>query len=411
MPRSTGGHARLIPVLAALASACVLGAGTARAEDSDFQQALNATRPILDLRLRLETVDQTGIPEKANAVTLRGRIGFETGSLWGTSLLAEGRLLSPLDSDYNSTVNGKTQYPVVADPETYGLNRLQLTNTSIPGTTLILGRQRLNLDDQRFIGSVGWRQNEQTVEALRVTNTSIPKLTLDFTFLNHVNRVYGPDSPVGRYKGNSYLGNAAYKTPWGKLSGFGYLLKFDEAPTDSSQTFGLRFAGERRLGAIAFSYAASYAYQEEYGNNPLNYDDDYGALEVGATLLGFNLAVGADVLAGNGIKGFTTPLATLHIFEGTADKFLTTPPNGVEDRYGTLGYTIKSLGVFDSVAARVTYHKFDSQRFSIGYGSEVDAQLLFKIRRYTAIVKYADYNADAFATDTTKFWVQLEYVR
>jgi hypothetical protein len=407
----TSGHARLIPVLAALASACVMTAGPARAEGSDLSRALDATKPIVDLRLRLETVEQAGIAPEARALTLRGRIGFETGSLWKTTLLAEGRLLAPLDSDYNSTVNGKTQFPVVADPEVYGLNRLQLTNTALPGTTIVLGRQRLNLDDQRFIGSVGWRQNEQTIEGLRVTNKSIPKLTLDFTFLDRVNRVFGPDSAVGRYRGNSYLGNGAYQTRWGKLSGFAYLVRFDEAPTDSSQTFGLRFAGERRFGGIALTYAASYAYQEEYGNNPLNYDDDYGALEAGVTLLGLNVAAGVDLLAGNGVKGFTTPLATLHAFDGWADKFLTTPANGLEDRYGTLGYTMKSLWVFDSVSAKLTYHKFGSQRLSIDYGTEVDAQLIFKIRRYAAMVKYADYNADSFATDTRKFWVQLEYVR
>ena len=70
----------------------------------------------------------------------------------------------PLKSDYNSTTNGKTTYPAVADPETYEINRLQLTNTRIPMTTVTLGRQRIVLDDQRFVGNVGWRQNEQTFD-------------------------------------------------------------------------------------------------------------------------------------------------------------------------------------------------------------------------------------------------------
>ena len=70
-------------------------------------------------------------------------------------------------------------YPVVADPESYEINRLQLTNTSIIDTTITLGRQRIVLDDHRFVGNVGWRQNEQTFDALRVVNKHIPNLTID----------------------------------------------------------------------------------------------------------------------------------------------------------------------------------------------------------------------------------------
>jgi hypothetical protein len=81
--------------------------------------AARETRPIIDLRLRSETVDQTGLNEDAHAMTLRARLGFETGKAWNTTLLAEGDLLWPFDSSYNSTVNGKAAYPVVADAETY----------------------------------------------------------------------------------------------------------------------------------------------------------------------------------------------------------------------------------------------------------------------------------------------------
>ncbi len=77
------------------------------------------------------------------------------------------------------------------------MNRLQLTNTSLPDTTLTLGRQRINLDDQRFVGNVGWRQNEQTYDGFRVVNKSIPNLTVDVTYFDQVNRVFGKESPVG----------------------------------------------------------------------------------------------------------------------------------------------------------------------------------------------------------------------
>jgi hypothetical protein len=79
--------------------------------------AARESKPIIDLRLRSEGVDQEGMAEDAEAVTLRARLGLETGKAWNTAFLAEGDLLWPLESRYNSTVNGKTGYPVVADAE------------------------------------------------------------------------------------------------------------------------------------------------------------------------------------------------------------------------------------------------------------------------------------------------------
>ena len=41
-------------------------------------------------------------------------------------------------------------------------------------------------------------------------------------------------------------------------------------------------------------------------------------------------------LEGNGARGFSTPLATLHAFQGWADVFLNTPADGVDDASLTL---------------------------------------------------------------------------
>ncbi len=165
-------------------------------------------------------------------------------------------------------------YPVVADPESYAFNRFTLTNTSIPGTTLTLGRQRILLDDQRFVGNVGWRQNEQTFDAFRVVNKSVKNLVLDATYLNRVNRVFGEDSPQGTYEGDTVLLNASYQTRIGKITGFGYLLEFDPiagvpaAANDSTSTYGLRFAGEAPAGKVKIGYLASWASQSDCRREP-----------------------------------------------------------------------------------------------------------------------------------------------
>jgi hypothetical protein len=383
--------------------------------------ALGETKLILDTRLRAETVDQDPIVEEAEAITLRTRLGFETGKAWETALLVEGDFIWPLKSDYNSTINGNTAYPVVPDPESYELNRLQLTNTRLPQTTITLGRQRIALDDHRFVGNVGWRQNEQTFDALRVVNKTVPNLTVDATYFDQVNRVFSKDSPQGRYQGDSFLGNVAYQFSFGKLTAFGYWLEFDPitgapaavsntAVRDSSVTAGLRFAGDRPLSKIKLGYIASYASQKEYGDNPLRFDNHYKLLELTATYRQYFVGAGIEVLEGDGVKGFTTPLATLHRFQGWADKFLVTPANGIDDRYVNAGFTLKGVGMLDTLAALASYHIYEAERVSLDYGAEINVQLQAKWRRFTGLVKYADYDADRLLTDTSKFWVELNYV-
>jgi hypothetical protein len=378
--------------------------------------ALSQTKLLFDTRMRYEGVDQDPMTEEAEAVTLRSRIGFETGKIASTSLLAEADLIWPLATDYNSTTNGKTQYPIVADPESYEINRLQLANTSLSATTITVGRQRIVLDDQRFVGNVGWRQNEQTYDSLRVVNKSIKNVTVDLSYVTQVNRVFGKESLQGRYEGDSILANLSYQFPIGKLTGFGYLLEFDPiaavpaAVRDSSETYGMRFAGEKPVGKVKLAYAASYATQSERADNPLTFDLDYYLGEVTATLDRYSIGAGVEVLEGDGTKGFTTPLATLHKFQGWTDKFLTTPPNGIEDQYVNAGLMFKNLAMIEALSLVASYHTYEAESVSVDYGDELNLQLQAKVGKFSTVLKYGDYQADGFLTDTKKYWVQFEYV-
>ena len=395
--------------------------GQARAEETNsFQGALSGTKYILDARLRTEDVSQDGIANDANATTLRARLGFETGKLWNTALLVEGEAVVPIENDYrpDPLVAKMVTYPVVADPESYAINRLQLVNTSIPGTTLTLGRQRILLDDQRFVGNVGWRQNEQTYDAFRIVNKSIKNLVLDATYLNQVNRIYGEDSPQGRYDGDSVLLNAGYQTKVGKVTAYGYLLQFDAiagvpaAVRDSSSTYGLRFAGDHPAGKFKLAYVASWATQTDYGDNPLSFDLDYVTAEFTASYQQFGLGAGIEVLEGNGVKGFTTPLATLHKFQGWADKFLATPPNGIEDRYMTATTNLKAVGGVDTLGLVLGYHDYRAEHISADYGSEWNASIAAKMKKVNFMLKYADYQQGVLASarDTQKYWMQVEFI-
>ena len=393
-----------------LTAACT--AAPAWAADFDF-------KPIADLRLRYETVDQDGFAREAEAGTLRARLGAEV-SLGPWRLLGEGEATGAAVERYDSGLNGKTAYPIVADPENIELNRLQLQYRGLPKAVVTLGRQRINLEDQRFVGSVGWRQNEQTFDAVRVEYGDAKSLKADLTYSWSVRTIWGIDGRGARQQaigGDNVLALVSHPTPLGTLSGFAFLIDQDEAAVQgfrlSSQTYGLRLAGARALSRSAkLTYALSYATQSDHHRNPNDYRADYWLAEIGAELDSAKLGVGFEQLGadeGLPLTSFQTPLATLHKFQGWADKFLITPPNGIQDFYATAGYGWKKAAGLDAINASIVYHRFDSDRLDLHYGNEWNALISAKKGRWSATAKLAAYDADEFATDTRKLWLQLEW--
>lgn len=395
-------------------------------------------KPIIDARLRYETVDQNGpapvtSAKDADAVTLRLRMGGEV-SRGPFAVLAEAEGTLALDEDYNSGVNGKTAFPLVADPQNVELNRLQIQYRTKP-LVVTIGRQRINLDDQRFVGAAGWRQNEQTFDAARFEYMGVKNLKVDLTYAISTRTIWGIDggkfgatNRPTRMDGDNVFANVSYKFKPGTLTAFAYIVDEDEPVVvlqrNSSQTYGARFAGGMPLSKnVKIGYMASYARQSDHGKSPLRYQADYVAAEGSIEAYGVKLTGGYELLgsdaATTGIAGgfaFQTPFATLHKFNGWADKFLTTPATGIQDYYAGIGYAWPKVGKMGPMAAGFTFHRFDSDRNAIHYGDEYDVQVSLKLnKKLTALVKYADYERRGIASftgdaDTKKFWVQLDYM-
>jgi hypothetical protein len=378
-------------------------------------------KPLVDARLRYEHVDQEPLNRDADAVTLRIRSGMEAKA-GDFALLAESEALLAISEHYNSGLNGKTGFPLVPDAQNIELNRLQLQYRGLPKTIVTVGRQRINLDDQRFVGSVAWRENEQTFDAARIEWSGVNNLKADVTYAWSDRTIWGIDGGnrygPARYQsigGDNVFANLSLTTRYGVLTSFAYLVDQDRALAlrNSSQTYGARFAGGRAIGPKSkLTYLASYARQSDHGRNPNHYAASYYTAELGLELAAFKVGGGYEVLGaddGVALTSFQTPLATLHKFNGWADKFLVTPPDGLRDAYASAGYGWKKVGPFASIDLIAAYHRFDSDRAAQHYGDEIDLQASVRRGRYTALAKYASYDADRFATDTKKFWLSLEW--
>lgn len=376
--------------------------------------------PIIDLRLRYEGVDTPALG--ADAVTLRVRAGAELRHASGLAVLTETESTLALDKRYNAfpfpiaDSQRRPGHAVVADPENVELNRLQLQYRT-KALSVTLGRQRINLDDQRFVGSAFWRQNEQTFDAVR-TEARLGPLSLDGTYAISQRTGLGVEAgPRTAYDGRFVFLGAGGKLGPVQLKAFGYLLDYDPAAqvgalavsNADTQTYGLRAVTSLPVHrGVKLNLAASYARQSAWKDNPASYAATYAAAEAGLAGSRLGVNAGYERLGADRGHAFQTPMATLHKFNGWADLFLTTPASGLQDFYAGANYRLTGIKALPGLNAGVTFHRFESDVGSQHYGDEWDASAGFRLGRANLLAKYANYRADRFGGGTRKLWLQLE---
>jgi hypothetical protein len=405
------GAVALVAALAAgTAQAAPVGATAPPGAEPSLLQAIAAGSILIDLRPRYEGVDQAGIAKRADAYTLRTQLGWRTAP-WHdlTAELGFENVAVLGGQHYNSTINGKTQYPVIGDPPTTELHVAQIGWTPDPNISAVVGRQRINLDDQRFIGTANWRQDEQSFDAARL-DARLGRFSLTYVYLERINRVY---AQALNWNSDSHALNAYYTLGQPlRLEGFYYAFDFRQAPANSSLTYGGRLSGQLQLPPLRLSYAATYGRQEPYGNNPAQFGLNYWHGELTGGWSMFSVKADYEVLGGDGAHGFSTPLATLHIFQGWADVFLTTPAKGIRD--ANLSLDIRPPFALQHLANPeffVRYNDFEADTDGSSLGHEWDVMATAQIAPHlTGLVKFADYRGPVLGpASRTKVWVGCEF--
>jgi len=358
----------------------------------------------IDLNYRYENVNQdAGAQKTANANTIRTRFGLLSPIFHGLQGFVEYEGTHALQTDYNNGRNNKPEYSVVADPGYNELNQLWLSYAGIPDTLIKGGRQRIKLDDDRFIGNVGWRQLETTFDSVLITNQSLANLTINAGYIGNVQTFFSTTENI-----DAPFVNVNYKFGgYGNLIGYGYWLDYTELENyeKSSQTYGVRLNGSPEINDLLTAhYTAEWGYQSDYGHGRVGYDADRINVMGGFTAHMITLQGAMEQLSGQGAnKTFDTPLGTNHAFQGWADLFLITPPNGIRDVFGTMMVTLDQ----GSVVLTGVYHDFSDDTGQSQYGKEWDFMAVKKFgKHYALLAKYANYNADTFGTDTQKIWLQ-----
>ncbi|MDD5211799.1 MAG: alginate export family protein [Sulfuricurvum sp.] len=375
-----------------------------------------------EVRARYENVDlEDSGKMEANAYTVRATLGLEAKLLGvdGLSMKVDGTTVQTIGGTrYNDLSPTKdTRYEVVADPEQTRFTQAYL-QYKYGATTAKAGRQIVNLDNQRFIGSVDWRQMMQSMDAVTVTNTSVAGLTLTGAYVYGYATVF--DEPT--WDSKSVILNGSYKVnDMVKVTAYDYMISSEKA-SYGSDTVGLALTGDVPVAGAKINYRAEYAKQGDasfktIGTAKAQNDAYYYNLDALANVSGVLLGAGYEVLSGStgtdGKTAFSTPLATLHKFNGWADKFLTTPTGGLVDASATLGYTAAGLG-----KAMVVYHDFTTDK-SMGGNSDLGTELdmlytnaIPGVKGLNGLAKAAFYDGGDVAGNNknlNKVWVELDY--
>lgn len=364
---------------------------------NDIATALKDGDTDLSFRYRVEHVDEDGKDKDALASTLKTRLTYTSGTVSNTQLVLE------FDDVH---VVGEQRYldgedrPAIADPEGTELNQAALKYSGLKDTTVILGKQRIVLGNQRYVGGVAWRQHEQTYNAVTLVNQSLPDSKLTYSYIDQVNSFIHTADDANHDSHLVYFENESLNKH--KITGYGFLLDDKDNHGASSQTLGARLEG----GVAGLGYTLEYAQQSDYSRPSGNdLDADYELLEISYIIDKFKVLAGMEVLGSDdGNAAFQTPLATKHKFNGWADKFLVTPNDGLEDTY------VGAVANLAGTSIKLFYHEFEANEGNNEYGEEVDIAVGRKFGSVDALLKFADYQADsddAARNDTQKIWLQL----
>lgn len=401
-------------LLATIALSLGMLSASSKAAEGSVAEALTSGKVYGDIRLRYESVDQDNPLDDATALTVRTRLGYSTGSYEGFSALVEfedSRIVAGVDDFSVPPIGFNLGSSIIADPETTEIDQgyIQYKNSLV---TARVGAQVIALDNQRFIGHVGWRQDRVTFDAVSATFTPTDKLKITAAHLFERNRLFGE---VLDQESKDNIVNITYPTKIGKLNAYAYLLEDDFGTNISRDTYGLRLAGARSLQGTKVNYVVEYADQSLEDDAGLDFSMDYIHFELSAAVQKVRIKVGMESLGSDaGGQGFFTPLGTVHKFNGFSDQFvLYTPAVGLVDVY--VGASRKvGPGMLS-----VVYHDFSADEGTASVddlGNEINVTYGMKFgKRYNAGIKYAKYEAEdnfrpagappVVSVDTEKVWI------
>jgi len=364
-------------------------------------------------QIRYQNTQIESLDSDVNRLSAAIRLAVEVTLSPRFTILVEGESNFALFDRFDPDPTVFAPLPNIDDPDTLGLNRAQLLTSLDDQTYLTLGRHRLAVDDQRFLGRAAFRLNEQSFDGAHFFKRTANGTTFQAGYFGQVNRALGSDNPFGRFKGDSYYANLNVPTPIGRVGVFHYALDLETGPEEaltnhfSTRTSGVRYDGRWHADEIGLDVEASYARQIDFADHPFDFALDYWLIGGRAFLGPLRLGARAESLGTGGGESFQSPAGSLHQFQGDADIFVVNPKQGLFDQEVSIIWIVGRIGELSGVSVTANHHWFESDIGNIDYGTELDIRLNANWNALNFGLVYADYNADEFSEDTRRIFFSI----
>lgn len=387
-------------------STWIVGISHAESFDIDFSA-----------RARWESIDIDG--ESADASTIKSRAGVHYNLSENLKAFLQVDSVVSLNQGRHSDGVDQSSDPTIADPAGTELNQANLM-FRWQGGEAILGRQRMVLGDHRFIGDVGFRQNDQTYDALLLKYSMLSASQLSVAYIRNVHRIFGdragqrlskddrrfseldgvrPSALLGNHRVDGVLIDARIRE-WDhiELSSYGYdIYNYDHAAF-SNTTVGAEGQYRKKVAEIKLSAAVELAVQNQPDQKTTGIP--YHKVSTSLQYKKVQMGLRHEQLSQKNGVAFITPLATVHKFQGWADQFLLTPSVGLIDNSISVKWRSRPW----TVDAR--YHWFKSQRSSFAIAEEADVDFIFSPnRKHEFKIRIADFKpskGQSIKTDSVK---------
>ena len=349
----------------------------------------------------------------SQAFSLGARLGYLTQDFRGFQAFIEGNHVEVFTpNDFFDGVNDNTDLTLVADVEQTELNQAWVQygrSRKDFEFNLRAGRQATAAIDQRFIGSSGSRQGEQTFDAIAFASRfgADRRVSFEYGYIDKVQRIFDVDALD--YKSDSHTLRLGYVSDGiGTLSAFALLLDLkDSAPELSNQTYGIS-VDQRRVASdrVSVVYSLGFAVQADYGSNPTDYSAASVYAEGGAAIPDLGIVSVGYELSGSdeGDASFQYSLTTGKRIHRLSDTFITTPDDGLEDFF--VNYELPSSP--SGLMGELNFHYYRSEEDGRDLGTEYNLNLTKLLSPNLSATLLASYFDTSSAANPNLFLANLE---
>ena len=377
----------------------------------------------LGARARIAHVEAN---KNARAASLLLRLRAE--SEWSTqfsTLLELGHIALAWQNEFSNGENFNNK-PVIPDVAGTDLNQALLRYSPSNIMQLSLGREAINLGNERFVGTNGFWQNEQTFDSAGFKFEFGTASNFLYRYVDNANRITGqsagkelntsdsnftannglrPAPFLGDHDHDTHLLFAEFKEwDYSQLQAYYFDMDIKDAKALSNKTLGLRYTYKGRWNKLRTLAHGEFALQQRTHENN-NARIEFYDVGAGMGYRASEISINYQHLGENDGTSVITPLASLHSQNGWADKFLATPNTGLRD------YKLQFTWRQNPVKVDARYHIFRTDNQDSKIGEELDIDIILKLNREnTVLFRYASFfTSDDSYTDEQRIFVMYSH--